>query len=111
MALEQPIMIYTGNGNSYGVQWVHFRDKRRSFPENLGQLNSSSMQHVIRRLKKSFAAFFRRLKAGENPGPQCERSIVQLFILINNFMHVITSSKHIKMCCGTNRVMVLLIVC
>ena len=69
-ALEQRITIYleTGKGLNYGAQWVHFRDQRRSFPETLGQLNASSMQHLLRRLDKSFAAFFRRLKAGEKPG-------------------------------------------
>ena len=69
-ALEQRITLYqeTGKGLSYGAQWVHFRDQRRSSPETLGQLNASSMQHVLRRLDKSFAAFFRRLKAGNKPG-------------------------------------------
>ena len=68
--LEQRIMTYkeTGKGCSYGAQWIHFRDMRRENPETLGQVNASSLQHLLRRLDKSFAAFFRRLKAGEKPG-------------------------------------------
>ena len=54
----------TGKGISYGAQWTHFRDLRRDNPDTLGQVNASSLQHLLRRLDKSFAAFFRRLKAG-----------------------------------------------
>jgi putative transposase len=36
--------------------------------DTIGRLNASSMQQTLRRLDKSFAAFFRRLKAGEKPG-------------------------------------------
>jgi putative transposase len=69
-ALEQRIAAYqqTGKGMSYGAQWAHFRDLRRASPHTLGRLNASSMQHLLRRLDKSFTAFFRRLKAGEKPG-------------------------------------------
>ena len=69
-ALEQRITSYqeTGKGFSYGAQWTHFRDVRRDNPDGLGQINASSLQHLLRRLDKSFAAFFRRLKAGEKPG-------------------------------------------
>jgi putative transposase len=35
---------------------------------DLGVVNCSASQDVLRRLDKTFAAFFRRLKAGENPG-------------------------------------------
>ena len=45
-----------------------FRDLRRHSPATLGQINASSLQHLLRRLDKAFAAFFRRLKAGEKPG-------------------------------------------
>src|SRR5262249_15672673 len=31
-------------------------------------LNASSLQHLLRRLDKAYAAFFRRINAGENPG-------------------------------------------
>jgi putative transposase len=69
-ALEQRITTYqeTGKGVRYREQWAHFRDLRRENPETLGRLNASSLQHTLRRLDKSFSAFFRRLKAGEKPG-------------------------------------------
>ena len=58
----------TGKGIRYGEQWAHFRDIRHESPDTLGHLNASSLQHLLRRLDKSFTAFFRRLKAGEKPG-------------------------------------------
>jgi len=69
-ALEQRITTYqeTGKGVGYGTQWMHFRDMRHGDPEMLGQVNASSLQHTLRRLDKAFAAFIRRLKAGEKPG-------------------------------------------
>ncbi|MBN1452738.1 MAG: transposase [Anaerolineales bacterium] len=69
-ALEQRITTYqeTGKGVRYGAQWAHFRDLRHENPDMLGQLNASSLQHLLRRLDKSFTAFFRRLKAGDKPG-------------------------------------------
>ena len=69
-ALEQRITVYqeTGRGINYGAQWTYFRDFRRENPDTLGKINASSLQHLLRRLDKSFSAFFRRLKAGEKPG-------------------------------------------
>ena len=69
-ALEQRIAVYqeTGKGIGYGAQWMNFRDTRRENPNTLGQVNASSLQHLLRRLDKSFTAFFRRLKAGDKPG-------------------------------------------
>jgi putative transposase len=69
-ALEQRIAVYeeTGKGVTYPQQWTHFRDERRANPDTLGQLNATSMQQLLRRLDKTFKAFFRRLKAGETPG-------------------------------------------
>ena len=69
-ALEQRMTTYqeTGKGVSYRVQWAHFRGLRRNAPDTLGQLNASSLQHLLRRLDKAFTAFFRRLKSGEKPG-------------------------------------------
>lgn len=69
-ALEQRITVYqeTGKGVSYFQQWEHFRDLRHENPDTLGQLNATCMQQMLRRLDKAFAAFFRRLKAGETPG-------------------------------------------
>jgi len=69
-ALEQRIKTYqeTGKGVSFPAQCAHFRIERNANPETLSKLNSHSMQQMLRRLDKSFAAFFRRLKAGEKPG-------------------------------------------
>jgi len=69
-ALEQRITTYkeTGKGIGYGAQWAHFRDVRHDSPDTLGKLNASSLQHLLRRLDKAFAAFFRCLKAGKKPG-------------------------------------------
>jgi transposase len=54
-ALEQRMTTYqeTGQGIGYGA---HFRDVRRNNPDTLGQVNASSLQHLLRRLDKSFAA-------------------------------------------------------
>jgi putative transposase len=40
----------------------------RKFDEDAAFVNYSSVQQTLRRLQKSFDAFFRRLKAGEKPG-------------------------------------------
>ncbi len=68
--LEQRITVYqeTGKGINYPAQWAHFRDERNNNPDTFGMLNASSVQQMLRRLDKSFSAFFRRLKAGETPG-------------------------------------------
>ena len=69
-ALEQRIQTYqeTGIGIGYAKQWTHFRELRHEHPDTFGQLNASSLQHLLRRLDKAFAAFFRRIKAQEKPG-------------------------------------------
>ena len=69
-ALEQRITTYreTGKGIGYVAQWTHFREIRRNSPDTFGQVNASNLQHLLRRLNKSFAAFFRRLREGEKPG-------------------------------------------
>lgn len=66
-ALEQRIKVYkeTGKGVKYTEQSKYFLDLRRSNPETLGQVNTSSLQHTLRRLDKAFSAFFRRLKEGK----------------------------------------------
>lgn len=48
--------------------WQYFRDWRNQLPDDERLLNASSLQHILRRLDKSYAAFFRRIKAGEKPG-------------------------------------------
>jgi putative transposase len=67
-ALEQSKNAYdaTGKGQSAISQWPYFRDWRNAYPDLL--INASSLQHTLRRLDKAFAAFFRRVKAGETPG-------------------------------------------
>ena len=69
-ALEQRITVYqeTSRGINYPTQWDHFRDLRNNNPDSFGMLNATSLQQMLRRLDKSFTAFFRRLKAGETPG-------------------------------------------
>lgn len=69
-ALEQRITVYkeTGKGVSYYQQRAYFRDLRNASPDTLGVLNANSMKEILRRLDKSFASFFRRVKAGQKPG-------------------------------------------
>jgi len=54
-----------GKHQSALSQWTYFREWRKQ-PGIL--LNASSLQHILRRLDKSYSAFFRRMKAGETPG-------------------------------------------
>ena len=71
-ALEQRITVYkeTGKGVSYYQQWAYFRDLRNANPDTLGQLNATSVQQMLRRLDKAFAAFFRAmLNRGVNLAP------------------------------------------
>jgi putative transposase len=56
----------TGQHQNALKQWPYFRDWRNTYADLL--LNAASLQHTLRRLDKGFAAFFRRLKAGETPG-------------------------------------------
>lgn len=68
-ALEQRIVCWR--------QWhksINYYDQAntlkeiRSFDEGIAQLNFSASQDILRRLDKSFQAFFRRIKQGEKPG-------------------------------------------
>jgi putative transposase len=52
----------------YGDQSVQLKDIRSFDPERQGRWSFSSQQATLRRLDKTFAAFFRRVKAGETPG-------------------------------------------
>jgi len=56
------------SGVSYAKQWEHFRDLRHTDMDTLGKLNASSVQQLLRRLDKSFSAFFQRMKSSETPG-------------------------------------------
>ncbi|WP_326793790.1 transposase (plasmid) [Streptomyces sp. NBC_00841] len=52
----------------YGMQSAQLKEIRVHDPERQGRWSFSSQQATLRRLGKAFAAFFRRVKAGETPG-------------------------------------------
>lgn len=52
----------------YGMQSAQLKEIRAFDPERQGRWSFSSQQATLRRLDKAFAAFFRRVKAGETPG-------------------------------------------
>ncbi|MFE2709582.1 RNA-guided endonuclease InsQ/TnpB family protein [Streptomyces mirabilis] len=52
----------------YGQQSAQLKDIRAFDPERQGRWSFSSQQATLRRLDKAFAAFFRRVKAGDKPG-------------------------------------------
>jgi putative transposase len=52
----------------YGQQSAQLKEIRAFDPERQGRWSFSSQQATLRRLDKAFAAFFRRIKAGEKPG-------------------------------------------
>jgi putative transposase len=52
----------------YGDQSAQLKEIRAFDPERQGRWSFSSQQATLRRLDKAFAAFFRRVKAGEEPG-------------------------------------------
>ncbi|WP_055626945.1 RNA-guided endonuclease InsQ/TnpB family protein [Streptomyces hirsutus] len=53
---------------TYGTQSAQLKDIRAFDPERQGRWSFSGQQATLRRLDKAFAAFFRRIKAGETPG-------------------------------------------
>jgi putative transposase len=52
----------------YGEQSTQLKEIRAFDPERQGRWSFSSQQATLRRLDKAFAAFFRRVKAGQKPG-------------------------------------------
>lgn len=52
----------------YGDQSAQLKDIRHTDPDGQGRWSFSSQQATLRRLDKAFAAFFRRVKAGQTPG-------------------------------------------
>ncbi|MEV6611104.1 transposase [Kutzneria sp. NPDC051319] len=52
----------------YRDQSAQLKDIRAFDPERHGRWSFSSQQATLRRLDKAFAAFFRRVKAGDRPG-------------------------------------------
>lgn len=69
-ALAQRKEVYEqiGKGVGYATQATDLLPKLRKENERLVCCNYSSLQQTLRRLDKSFKAFFRRIKAGESPG-------------------------------------------
>ncbi|MFE1774760.1 RNA-guided endonuclease InsQ/TnpB family protein [Streptomyces sp. NPDC059008] len=53
---------------AYGQQSAQLKEIRTFDPERQGRWSFSSQQATLRRLNKAFAAFFRRVKAGQTPG-------------------------------------------
>lgn len=68
-ALEQRRIAYREHGIAllYYHQSADFKDAFHS-DEYLKKINYTSAQQTLRRVEKTFRAFFRRLKAGEKPG-------------------------------------------
>ena len=62
------IYKHTGQTIRFFDQWPRFREERKTRLEDFGLLNATSVQQLLRRLDKSFAAFFRRINNGEKPG-------------------------------------------
>jgi putative transposase len=52
----------------YGEQSADLKHIRRADPDGQGRWSFCSQQATLRRLDKAFAAFFRRVKAGQKPG-------------------------------------------
>ena len=52
----------------YGDQSAQLKEIRAFDPGRQGRWSFSGQQATLRRLDKAFAAFFRRVKAGEKPG-------------------------------------------
>jgi putative transposase len=69
-ALDQRIQVYreTRKTLNYVTQWPYFRDFRNSNPETIGKLNCSCLQHLLRRLDKAYAKFFRSIRSNEPGG-------------------------------------------
>ncbi len=69
-ALEFRILYWEQNQErlSYYDQRDYFCALRKQQPDTLGILPYGTVDSMMRRLQRSFDAFFRRLKAGEKPG-------------------------------------------
>ncbi|MFJ7133678.1 RNA-guided endonuclease InsQ/TnpB family protein [Streptomyces fungicidicus] len=59
----------------YGGQSAQLKEIRAFDPERQGRWSFSSQQATLRRLDRAFAAFFRRIKAGQAPGYPRFRSV------------------------------------
>ncbi len=57
-----------GTSISYVAQSGQLKEIRSADPDGFGRWSFSTQQQVMRRVNKSYQAFFRRVKAGETPG-------------------------------------------
>ena len=69
-ALEHRKTAYQRAGVTvrYGEQSADLKHVRRADPDGQGRWSFCSQQATLRRLDKAFAAFFRRVEAGQKPG-------------------------------------------
>jgi len=69
-ALQERRDAYRIRGHTvrYGDQSAQLKDIRRADPDGQRRWSFSSQQATLRRLDKAMAAFFRRVKAGHQPG-------------------------------------------
>ena len=69
-ALEERREAWKGHAASvsYYHQATQLSEIRKADPGGQGRWSAGSQQQTLRRLDKAFAAFFRRIKAGQEPG-------------------------------------------
>lgn len=69
-ALQERREAYLTQGTTvrYGHQSAQLKDVRRADPGGQGRWSFSCQQQTLRRLDKTFAAFFARIKRGDTPG-------------------------------------------
>jgi putative transposase len=70
-ALKERVIAYKHAGKPVSVTYRMQADQLkaiRKFDEHAAFANFSSLQQTLRRLQKAYDAFFRRVKAGEDPG-------------------------------------------
>lgn len=69
-ALQERRDAYGMRGVSiqYGDQSAQLKEIRSADPDGQGRWSAGSQQQTLRRLDRAFAAFFRRVKAGQKPG-------------------------------------------
>ncbi|KAB8194427.1 IS200/IS605 family element transposase accessory protein TnpB [Nonomuraea phyllanthi] len=69
-ALEHRRTAYAKAGVTirYGDQSAELKEIRKADPGGQGRWSAGSQQQTLRRLDRAFAAFFRRVKAGQKPG-------------------------------------------
>ena len=68
LAHRRDVYKQTKQSVSYVAQWDRFKEDRKARVEDFGLLNATSVQQLLRRLDKTFQAFFRRIRNGDEPG-------------------------------------------